>query len=102
METQHPDQLYRGRFGALLVGSRSKLNDRVSLYEETRRTTGYGQAGLLHAFGVDLVLTERWSTGLKMETVETGTISDPLNGDIKRRVVALSMGYNATVLASSL
>jgi hypothetical protein len=45
METQHPDQLYRGRFGALLVGSRSKLNDRVSLYEETRRTTGYGQAG---------------------------------------------------------
>lgn len=33
METQHPDQLYRGRFGALLVGSRSKLNDRVSLYE---------------------------------------------------------------------
>jgi len=45
------------------------------------------------------VLTERWSTGLKMET---GTISDPLNGDIRRRVVALSMGYNATVLASSL
>lgn len=99
METQHPDQLYRGRFGTLLVGSRSKLNDRVSLYEETRRTTGYGQAGLLHAFGVDLVLTERWSTGLKMET---DAISDPLNGDIKRRVVALSMGYNATVLASSL
>jgi len=33
METQHPDQLYRGRFGTLLVGSHSKLNDRVSLYE---------------------------------------------------------------------
>lgn len=101
METQRPDQLYSGRFGTLLVGSRSKLNDRVSLYEETRRTTGTGQAGLLHAFGVDLVPTERWSVGLKMEA---GTLSDPLNGDLKRRAAAVSLGYkdNDTVYASSL
>lgn len=101
METERPDLAYSGRFGTLLLGNRTKLNDRVSLYEETRRTTGFGHSGLLQAFGVDLAPTDRWSTGLK---AEAGTVSDPLNGDIRRRALALSAGYkdDATVYSGAL
>lgn len=98
METQRPDLAYAGRFGTLLLGNRTKLNDRVSLYEETRRTTGFGHSGLLQAFGVDLAPTDRWSFGVKGEA---GTVSDPLNGDIRRRALALSSGYKDDVTVYS-
>lgn len=101
METERQDLAYAGRFGTLLVGARDKLNDRVSVYEESRQTTGTGQGGLVHAFGVDLAATDRWSTGVKFEV---GTVSDPLAGDMKRQAVGTSVAYKGikTKFASSL
>jgi hypothetical protein len=63
METERPDLAYRGRFGTLLGGVRSKLNDRVSVYQESRQTTGSGQDSLVNAFGIDLAASDRWTTG---------------------------------------
>ncbi|TPG11080.1 OmpA family protein [Rhodanobacter glycinis] len=101
METERPDLAYRGRFGTLLGGVRSKLNDRVSVYQESRQTTGSGQDSLVNAFGIDLAASDRWTTGLKLEQ---GTVSDPLSGDMRRQAAGVSLAYkdDFTKLASSL
>jgi hypothetical protein len=100
METERPDLAYRGRFGTLLGGVRSKLNDRVSVYQESRQTTGSGQDSLVHAFGIDLAASDRWTTGLKLEQ---GTVTDPLAGDLRRHAAGVTVGYKdqATKWASS-
>lgn len=100
METERPDLAYSGRFGTLLGGMRSKLNDRVSVYQESRQSTGSGQDSLVHAFGIDLAPNDRWTTGVKLEQ---GTVSDPLAGDMRRRASAVSVAYktDATKWASS-
>ncbi len=90
METERPDLAYRGRFGTLLGGVRSKLNDRVSVYEESRQTTGSGQDSLVHAFGIDLAASDRWTTGLRMEQ---GIVSDPLAGDMRRQSTGVTLAY---------
>ncbi|SEN16730.1 hypothetical protein SAMN02800694_2975 [Luteibacter sp. UNCMF331Sha3.1] len=90
METERPDLAYRGRFGTMLAGARTKLNDRVGMYEETRQTTGSGQDSLIHAFGIDLAPNDRWTTGFKMEE---GTVSDPLAGDVRRQASSISVAY---------
>ncbi|HUH54589.1 MAG TPA: hypothetical protein VLZ32_02520, partial [Rhodanobacter sp.] len=94
METERPDLAYRGRFGTLLGGVRSKLNDRVSVYEESRQTSGSGQDSLVHAFGIDLAPNDRWTTGLKLEQ---GTVTDPLAGDMRRQSTAVSLAYKDEV-----
>jgi outer membrane protein OmpA-like peptidoglycan-associated protein len=94
METERPDLAYRGRFGTLLGGVRSKLNDRVSVYQESRETTGSGQDSLVHAFGIDLAASDRWTTGLKLEQ---GTVSDPLAGDMHRQAAGVSLAYKDDV-----
>lgn len=94
METERPDLAYRGRFGTFVAGVRSKLTDRVGIYEESRQTQGSGQDSLVNAFGIDLAASDRWSTGLKLEQ---GTVSDPLAGDLRRHAAAVSVAYkNAT------
>lgn len=100
METERPDLVYRGRFGTLVGGVRSKLNDRVSVYEESKQTTGSGQDSLVNAFGIDLAASDRWTTGLKLEQ---GTVSDPLAGDLRRQAAAVSLAYknDVTTWASS-
>ncbi|MGP1664389.1 MAG: OmpA family protein, partial [Rhodanobacter sp.] len=94
METERPDLAYRGRFGTLLGGVRSKLNDRVSVYEESRQSNGSGQDSLVHAFGIDLAPNDRWTTGLKLEQ---GTVTDPLAGDMRRQSTAVSLAYKTDV-----
>jgi hypothetical protein len=101
METDRPDLAYRGRFGTLVGGAKTRLNDRVSVYEESRETTGSGQDSLVHAFGVDMTVNDRWTTGFKLEE---GTISDPLAGDLRRQAASVSLAYKGlkTKWASSL
>ena len=99
--TEQEDSNYRGRFGNTVLGSRSKLSDQVSVYDEARRTAGAGPQSLTDAFGVDLAPNDRWSYGGKLEA---GTVSDPLAGDLTRRAAALSTAYKLqqTRFASSL
>jgi hypothetical protein len=99
--TEQEDSNYRGRFGNTILGSRSKLSDQVSVYDEARRTAGAGPQSLTDAFGVDLAPNDRWSYGGKLEA---GTVSDPLAGDLTRRAAAISTAYKLqqTRFASSL
>ncbi|TBR39451.1 MULTISPECIES: OmpA family protein [Dyella] len=101
METDRPDLAYRGRFGTLVGGAKTRLNDRVSVYEETRETTGSGQDSLIHAFGIDMTVNDRWTTGFKLEQ---GTVTDPLAGDLRRQAASVSLAYKGLITkwASSL
>jgi outer membrane protein OmpA-like peptidoglycan-associated protein len=90
METESPDINYSGRQGRLTAGSHYRLSDQVGLFGETRWANGAGPQSLTHAFGVDLAPNEHWTTGVKFET---GTLSDPVAGDLKRNAVGLSATY---------
>jgi hypothetical protein len=90
VETERPDSNYRGRFDNTVVGSRAKLSDQVSVYDEARNASGAGPESLTNAFGVDLSPNDRWTYGLK---AEVGTVSDPLAGDLKRRAGGVGISY---------
>jgi len=88
--TERDDSTYQGRFNNTVVGSRIKLSDQVSVYDEARDGHGAGPDSATNAFGVDLAPNDRWNYGVKWET---GTISDPLAGDLSRHAVSVSAGY---------
>lgn len=90
METESPDNNYRGRQGSLTSGSHYRLSDQVGLFGETRWTNGAGSQSLTQAFGVDLAPNDRWTLGLK---AEKGKVSDALAGDLDRRALGLSASY---------
>ena len=90
METESADSNYAGRQGTLTSGTHYRLNDQVGTFAESRWSEGAGPKSLTHAFGVDYAPDTRWSFGSKYET---GTLSDPLSGDIKRDAVGLSAAF---------
>jgi outer membrane protein OmpA-like peptidoglycan-associated protein len=90
METENPNVNYAGRQGTLTTGSHYRLSDQVGLFGESRWSNGAGPQSLTHAFGVDLAPDAQWTTGVKFET---GTLSDPLAGDLKRDAIGLSASY---------
>ncbi len=90
METESADSNYAGRQGTLTSGTHYRLNDQVGSFAESRWSDGAGPKSLTHAFGVDYAPDVRWSLGSKLET---GTLSDPLSGDIKRDALGLSAAF---------
>jgi len=101
MENERPDAAYRGRFANLVSGTRYRLSDQLATFGETRWGNGAGPESLTHAFGIDYAPADRWTTGFKFET---GKLSDPLAGDMKRHAVGVSAAYRQeqTRLASAL
>lgn len=90
VEAEREDSNYRGRFDNTTLGSRVKLSDQVSIYDEARDARGAGPDSLTNAFGVDLAPNDRWTYGFK---AEAGTVSDPLAGDLTRRALGTSVAY---------
>lgn len=90
LETENPDVNYAGRQGTLTGGTRYRLSEQAALFGETRWQDGSGPQSLVHAFGVDLAPAKHWTVGVK---AETGTLSDPLGGDLRRRALGLSASY---------
>lgn len=90
LETNNPDSYYRGSTGTWVSGADYRISDLARLFGESRITNGAGPESLTHAFGVDLAPNDRWNYGAK---VETGKVSDPLAGDLKRTALGLSLGY---------
>ena len=90
METESADSNYAGRQGTLTSGTHYRLNDQVGTFAESRWSDGAGPKSQTHAFGVDYAPDARWTFGSKYET---GTLSDPLSGDIKRDAVGLSAAF---------
>jgi outer membrane protein OmpA-like peptidoglycan-associated protein len=90
METEQPDLGWRGRFGSLTGGGRTRLTDTVSMFTEARYAHGTGPQSLTQAFGVEYAPTDKWTFGTR---AEAGTVSDPFSGDIKRNTVGGSVAY---------
>ncbi|MDR3390483.1 MAG: OmpA family protein [Sulfuriferula sp.] len=90
LASEDPDSAYRGRTGTLVSGSDYRVSDQMRLFGENRMSSGAGPQSLTQAFGVDLAPNDRWNYGGKFET---GKVSDPLAGDLKRVAIAFSMGY---------
>ncbi|HEY4318395.1 MAG TPA: OmpA family protein [Herbaspirillum sp.] len=90
METESQDNNYAGRQGTLTSGTHYRYSDQVGMFGETRWSEGAGPKSLTHAFGVDFAPDAHWTTGVKYET---GTLSDPVSGDLKRNAVSLTAAY---------
>ena len=90
METESASNNYAGRQGTLTSGTHYRYSDQVGLFGETRWSSGDGPKSLTHAFGVDYAPNDRWTFGGKFET---GTLSDPLSGDLNRDAIGLTAAY---------
>jgi len=90
VETETPDVAWRGRQGAWVSGTSTRVSDSLRVFGETRATHGAGPQGLSQAFGLDWAPGDRWNYGVKGEV---GDLSDPLAGDLKRRALGFAVGY---------
>jgi outer membrane protein OmpA-like peptidoglycan-associated protein len=90
METESQDNNYAGRQGTLTSGTHYRFTDQLGSFAETRWSDGAGPKSLTHAFGVDFAPDTHWTTGVKYET---GTLSDPISGDLKRNAIGLTAAY---------
>jgi hypothetical protein len=91
MDPDRTDIISRGGTGALTSGTRERFSDSFSVFGEERLKHGGGLSGLTHAFGLDFVPVEHWKAGI---VLETGRLSDPLQGDVKRIAVSSTIGYS--------
>lgn len=90
VETESPDDAWRGRQGTWVTGSTTRLSDNLRVFGETRSTHGGGPDSLSRAFGLDYAPNDRWSLGGK---TEFGTLSDELSGDLDRKALSVSAAY---------
>ena len=90
METENPNNAWRGRQGTWVTGGSHRLSDQVRLFGEVRTTNGAGPESLSQAFGLDFSPNDRWTWGVK---TEFGTISDPISGDLDRKALGVSLAY---------
>lgn len=92
LDTERSDTGYRGRNSSLATGVKSRYSDSLSVFGEERyQSFDNGPSGLMHAFGLDLAASDRWTWGAR---AERGTLSDRAAGDINRSALSLSTGYN--------
>lgn len=89
-ETEVPDQNYAGRQGVLTAGGRMRLTEQLGLFAESRAASGEGPHSLTHGFGVDFAPAKQWTSGVRLDT---GRLTDPVAGDMKRFAVSLNLGY---------
>jgi len=89
-ETERPDVNSRGRYSTAVFGAKSRATDQMTVYGETKSTSGAGPESLVHAFGLDLSPNDKWTYGLKGER---GTVSDPVAGDLRRWTAGVTAAY---------
>lgn len=91
IENETSDNGIRAKKGNLISGFRTRYSDSASVYLEERYTHGDVPTGLMHATGVDLAPTDRWTVGAKLDF---GTLRDFDTGaEIDRRALGLHAGY---------
>ena len=91
LDPDHTDIISRGGEGMLVSGARTRFSDSVSVFGEERFRHGAGYGGLTHAFGLDFAPIKDWKTGFAFET---GNLSDPNAGDIKRTAASVTLGFS--------
>lgn len=93
LQAENPDAFNTGRLGRSTLGVRNRFNDAVSIFAEARRESGNGPTGTTQHFGIDFTPWEKW---LYSVTYETGTLTDPLTGDIERDAATATLGFSDT------
>jgi hypothetical protein len=78
------------RGGSLVVGSRQRFSDSLSVFGENRVGVGGEAASLSRSFGLQFNPTEKVSVS---GTFENGRIDDPQTGEFRRTAGSLSFGY---------
>ena len=91
LDPDRTDIGYRGRQGLLTSGSRKRFSEHGSVFAEQQLQHGDGPSGLTRAFGLDFAPDDRWTYGLR---TEFGRITDPVSGDLRRKVFGGSLGYH--------
>ena len=102
IENETSDNGIRAKKGNLISGFRTRYSDSASVYLEERYTHGDVPTGLMHATGIDLAPTDRWTLGAKLDF---GTLRDFDTGaEIDRRALGLHAGYafNSVKFATAL
>jgi len=90
-DTGRTDTGNNGRSNTLVAGTRSRYTDNLSVFSEQRYLHAQqGQSGIIHAMGLDLAASDRWTWGGKFET---GKTSDAATGDLDRIAASISAGY---------
>ena len=95
LAAENPDAFNTGQLGRLTAGAKTRYTDDVSVFAEGRFEHGAGPTGVTQAYGIDWTPGERWTYGL---SYETGSLVDPVSGDINRDAIAGSIGFSADAL----
>ncbi|MCK0127650.1 hypothetical protein [Erythrobacter sp. F6033] len=76
--------------GALVVGSRQRFSDSLSVFGENRISVGGDTSTLARSFGLNFTPTEHISIS---GTFENGRVDDPESGPFERTAGSVSFGY---------
>ncbi|MBA4260601.1 MAG: flagellar motor protein MotB [Comamonadaceae bacterium] len=91
LDPDRSDTGHRARVGGITAGVKSRYSDSLSVYTESRyQEAANGSSGLIHAFGLDLAASDRWTLGARLEQ---GSSAEPATGDLERSAMSLSAGY---------
>ena len=78
------------RGGSLVVGSRRRFSDSLSVFGENRVGVGGETDSLSRSFGLQFNPTEQFAIS---GTFENGRIDDPQSGEFRRTAGSISLGY---------
>jgi len=73
----------------LTLGHRSRITDKISIYNENQNLKGFESQGFNHTFGLDYRLNTYWNLGLSLQHGEL----DGDTGFIDRDVISTNMAY---------
>ena len=85
--------LNRASANGWTLGQRSRLSNRLNLYNESQYLKERGESGLVHTVGLDFYPARGWSTGI---SVQDGELTNPQGGVVDRFAVSGRLGYNST------
>jgi flagellar motor protein MotB len=86
------DGLTAGRNGAMVLGGRSQLTDKLAMFTEHKYSIGE-LGGLTHTYGVNLVPRDKWQISL---TAENGYIGREATNTIERKAVGAKANYSSS------
>jgi hypothetical protein len=90
LAAENPDAFDTGRLGQVSTGMKVRFNDHVGVFGEGRYLHGSGPTGLTQTYGINLSPNKKWSYQFSFET---GTLSDPVSGDIERQAISAGLGF---------
>lgn len=93
LDPDRTDNGLAGRNGQFVSGVRHRFSDAVNVYGEERYQHGDSRIGLIHAYGIEFLPSEKWVLGLSFEN---GEQEEPGQVTLERNAISLNVGYATT------